>query len=106
MPVVMGGEIADVFKHESLGLLCSQDFFDAEKEGPLCLVLESFLVADAGKRLTWETTKKNIEIRDVSRVDFLYVTERFFAEIARVRLGGVFVPFGRKNAFSADRLKP
>lgn len=74
---------------------------DVKKECSPRVVKPTSLTDDA-KRLTRETRKKYIVVRDVVFVNFCDVAARPFSKICFIRVLRKFVDIRRKNTFSFD----
>ncbi len=113
--LVMGSQIFDVLKKESLGLLFLDDSRHVEKERALRFILKPvsapqcilFGNSSDGKRLTWKSCEQNVMVRDVLRINFRDIAFDWVVrtKIHRISTLCVLVPFASENALPANILK-
>ena len=102
--VVMGDEIANIFKDDIPSMVMAEDSFDVKEKSALCLVAESELLPRLREGLTRESCTENIVCRDVALINLFDVAERCDSIIGFVGSFAVFVPFGCEDAPTAKLL--
>jgi hypothetical protein len=102
-------KMSDVFQKKRFGFFCFDNFGYMKKQ-IASTIFKSFLKSRLAERLTRKTARYNIEIGDVFRLHFRYITReisafkhlgRIIVEIRQISFPGGLIPLGSENAFGS-----